>query len=83
MPLVFYMDGIMGEETKAKTNKLDAALYKKWDTEYSATCGYMKDYISLNMVCDFIFMVWGTHSGNPRRARHMTADGVEASRLDK
>ena len=79
---MLYVDGIMGEEINVADKKLDSALTKKWDREYSEICGYIRDRLSLNLVHASILPVWGPHSGKPWQSRHMPADGLEALRLE-
>ena len=38
--------------------------------------------MSLNLVYSFIFLVWGTWSGNPWQERSITAERVESPRLE-
>ena len=67
--LVLFLVGVMGEDTKEATNQLDAALRTKWDREYSVTCVYVQDGLSMNLLWAFILMFCGTQSANSQRAR--------------
>ena len=72
----------MGEDKKTETKQLTAALSNKWDREYLETCGYVQDRLSLNLVCDFIFLVLCTYIGEPWKTRDMPPEKVEASKLE-
>ena len=40
-PLVFSVDGLMGQETNAAVKRLASHLASKWSQQYSVVCGYL------------------------------------------
>ena len=58
MPLVFSVEGVMGEERKEATEQLTDVLSKKWYMEYLETFGYTRARLSVNLVCAFSFLVY-------------------------
>ena len=81
MPLIFLVEVVMGEETKAATKQLVSNLYNKLEQEYSVTCGYVCACLFLNLVRDFSLLVQGQRIGRNQAVSQMYEDGVEASRL--
>ena len=49
-PLVFSVDGLQGEETKAACCKLSRLLASKWKRDYSEVCGFVRSRLSLALV---------------------------------
>ena len=46
-PLVFSVDGLMGTETKAASQRLASLLSSKWKRSYSDVCGYVRSRLSV------------------------------------
>ena len=49
-PFVSTRDAILGDEANSFTRALAAHLAKKWNKDYSATCGYVKGRIGLTII---------------------------------
>jgi hypothetical protein len=49
-PLVFTVDGLLGAECKAATQRLAAQLAGKWSRPYSDICGFVRSRLSLALV---------------------------------
>ena len=63
MPLVLSVYGLVGKEKNVATKILYYVLSAKLDRFYLATCGYVRDCLSINLLRDFIFIVWRPHIG--------------------
>ena len=48
-PLVFSVDGLMGAETKAASQRLASLLSGKWKRSYSDVCGYVRSQLSVTL----------------------------------
>jgi hypothetical protein len=49
-PLVFSVDGLLGDEAQAASKRLARALSVKWKRSYSELCGYVRSRLSLALV---------------------------------
>ena len=78
MYLVFSLDGVIVEETKAATKQLEAAWSNKWYRAYSAMCGYVLTCLSLNLERAFRLLVQGPSSDRPHPVRLISEYRVEA-----
>ena len=65
-PLVFSVDGLMGVECKAATQRLAAALSAKWRRPYSEMCGFVRSRLSLALVRATNLCIRGTRNPTKR-----------------
>ena len=79
-PLVFSANGMMGEEAEAATKRLASLISRKWGRTYSATCGYVRARLSLNLARSFSLLVRGSRVKAPLRSAP-AGDGAAAARL--
>ena len=73
MYLVFSLDGVIVEETKAATKQLTSDLSNKSDRAYLETCGYVCYGLCLNLIQAFSLILRGTRSGRPQPVRQIPA----------
>jgi hypothetical protein len=50
-PLVFSVDGLLGKEATAASNRLASSLAAKWKRSYSEICGFVCLRLSIALVC--------------------------------
>ena len=67
-PLVFSVDGLLGPEAQAASQRLASRLAAKWVRPYSHICGYVRSRLSISLVRSTSLCLRGAR-GDPARRR--------------
>ena len=68
-PLVYSVDGLLGEEARAASKRLASLLANKWKRAYSEVCGYVLSRQALALVRATSLCLRGTRDPTDRRHR--------------
>jgi hypothetical protein len=68
-PLVFSVDGLMGEQATAVSRRLARRLSNKWGRSYSTVCGFVRSRLSISLVRSVSMLLRAPRDGAPPRDR--------------
>lgn len=68
-PLVFSVDGLMGEKATEVSRRLACRLSKKWGRSYSTVCGFVRSRLSISLVRSVSMLLRAPRDGAPPRDR--------------
>jgi hypothetical protein len=67
LPLVFSIDGMMGQQAISASRQLARKLQQKWNKPYSEICGFIRALMSLSLVRSVSMLLRNPREGMPRR----------------